>query len=129
MLKPEVREIIFEILEDIGISVPIEKKFDLSECSQKEKVKEFLKITQGDYRNSIYVVKPGSRDDSYYYDLLFCVNSDGDPICIPVPIARKLFNTPHIESTHCKGIIPGSIYEYIFKHHYEKPDESCELPF
>jgi len=123
----EYRKVIHEELEKCGIKIPVELKFDLSIIEGTEnvaKTKQFLKLCNGDYRNSVYVKKFGERDgDDRYFDLLFCVGEDGTPVCIPIPIARRLFDCK-IESTYF-GQITGVQYEYIYKAFYN----NTELPF
>jgi hypothetical protein len=58
--------------------------------------------------------------------LLFVVDEDRRPICIPVPLARILFNNKSINQSAChRGVISGYLYEYIYKAYYE----SGKLPF
>jgi hypothetical protein len=127
MTLQEYRKIIHEELEKCGVKIPIELKFDLSIISGAEnvaKTKRFLQLCNGDYRNSMYVKKIGERySDDRYFDLLFCVDEKGYPVCIPVPLARKLFGCD-IKSTYF-GQITGGQYEYIYKTFYSQD----ELPY
>ena len=126
MDKKQIEQIIFETLEKCGVRVPVEAKFDYSECEKPDKCMEFIRLTQGDCRNAIYVGKGGMRDgDSRYYDLLFAPNEAGEPVCIPVPIARKLFNTRYISEVGCGGYMTGRVYEAVYRHYYEQR----QLPF
>ncbi len=43
--KEQIKQVVFEVLESIGIKVPIEMKFDISKYSEQEKIREFLNIT------------------------------------------------------------------------------------
>lgn len=125
MDKKQIEQIVFETLEKCGVRVPVEAKFDYSECEQSAKAMEFVRLTDGDWRNAIYVSKDGERwDDAQYFDLLYIPNENGEPICIPVPIARKLFNQP-IGAYSCKGTILGHVYETIYRHYYQQ----SQLPF
>lgn len=116
----EYRKVIYEELEKCGIKVPVELKFDYSCIEGTEnlaKTKKFIKLCNGDYRNSMYVKKYGERyGDDRYFDLLFCVDEKGYPVCIPVPIARKLFSCD-ITNTFM-GQITGGQYEYIYRAYY-----------
>ena len=125
MDRKAIEQIIYEILKKCGVRVPVEAKFDYSECEQPAKAMEFVRLTDGDWRNAIYVSKDGERQgDRQYFDLLYIPNENGEPICIPVPVARKLFNQP-INAFYCKCTIPGHIYETIYRHYYQK----SQLPF
>jgi hypothetical protein len=127
MTLQKYRKIIHEDLEKCGVKIPVELKFDLSIISGAEniaKTKKFLQLCNGDYRNSMYVKKCGERNGDYrYFDLLFCVDKNGWPVCIPVPVARKLFNCD-ITNTY-RAQITGGQYEYIYKAFYNKD----ELPY
>lgn len=118
----DVRKIVHAELEAAGIQVPIELKFDYSFITNTdfvEKTKKFIKICNGDLRNCIYVSKVGTRyDDLHYFDLLFVVDESGDPICLPIPLARRLFNVGSIQSYQVKGVIQGEVYEHIYRHYY-----------
>ena len=126
----DVRKIVHAELEAAGIHVPVELKFDYSFISGAEnvaKTKRFIKLCDGDYRNSIYVQKLGERyGDEDYFDLLFVVDEKGRPICIPVPLARKLFGC-EIKSTWMGQLSRGQ-YEYIYKAYYENKNDN-DLPF
>jgi hypothetical protein len=125
MDKKQIEQIIFETLEKCGVRVPVEAKFDYSGLEQPAKAMEFIRLTQGELSNAIYVSKIGGRDgDSQYFDLLFAVNEQGEPVCIPVPIARKLFNNL-IDASECKGTMSGRVYETIYRHYYQQ----SQLPF
>jgi hypothetical protein len=125
MDKKQIEQIIFETLEKCGVRVPVEAKFDYSGLEQPAKAMEFIRLTQGELSNAIYVSKIGGRDgDSQYFDLLFAVNEQGEPVCIPVPIARKLFNNL-IDAFECKGTMSGRVYETIYRHYYQQ----SQLPF
>ena len=125
MDRKAIEQIIYEILKKCGVRVPVEAKFDYSECEQPAKAMEFVRLTDGDWRNAIYVSKDGERQgDRQYFDLLYIPNENGEPICIPVPVARKLFNQP-INAFYCKCTIQGHIYETIYRHYYQK----SQLPF
>lgn len=125
MDRKEIEKIVFDVLERCGFIIPVEAKFDYSCTEEPEKAKEFVRLTKGNWRNAIYVRKEGERyGDSQYFDLLCAVNEKGEPICIPVPIARELFNEP-INGMSCMGWMTGSAYEAIYKRYYEKRN----LPF
>jgi hypothetical protein len=125
MDRKAIEQIIYETLEKCGVRVPVEAKFDYSECEQPAKAMEFVRLTDGDWRNAIYVSKDGERrGDAQYFDLLYIPNENGEPICIPVPVARKLFNQP-IGAYPCKWTIPGHVYETIYRHYYQQ----SQLPF
>ena len=126
----EYRKIIHEELEKCGIKVPVELKFDYSCITGTEnlsKTKKFIRLCKGNWMNSIYVSKDGERyGDDRYFDLLFVVDENGYPVCIPVPLARTLFNDKSINQSAChRGCMSGYLYEYIYKAYYNK----CELPF
>jgi hypothetical protein len=126
MTLQEYRKIIHEELEKCGVKIPVELKFDLTwvKAEYLPKTKEFLRLCSGDYRNSVYVRKSGERNgDDRYFDLLFCVDKNGWPVCIPVPMARKLFGCD-IKSTYFGQITSGQ-YEYIYKTFYSQD----ELPY
>jgi hypothetical protein len=123
MTIQDLKKIIHEEMEKAGIKVPVEEKFDYS-CIQGEenvrKTREFIRLCDGKLCNTTYVSKPGARDGDYhYFDLLFVVNEKGYPICLPVPLARKLFNVGMIQSPDCRSVIQGTLYEYIYKLYYE----------
>ena len=125
MDRKDIEQIIYETLKKCGVRVPVEAKFDYSECEQPAKAMEFVRLTNGDWRNAIYVSKYGERyGDVQYFDLLYIPNENGEPVCIPVPVARKLFNQP-INAFYCECTIPGRIYETIYRHYYLK----SQLPF
>ena len=126
MDRKDIEKIIYETLKKCGVRVPVEAKFDYSECEQPAKAMEFVRLINGDWRNAIYVSKNGGekRGDTQYFDLLYTPNENGEPICIPVPVARKLFNQS-INAFYCKYTIPGHVYETIYRHYYEK----SQLPF
>jgi hypothetical protein len=125
MDRKAIEQIIFETLEKCGINVPLEVKFDYSCTQEPAKAREFVRITEGNWRNAIYVNKEGSKfGDAQYYDLLFVVDEGGEPLCIPVPVARQLFNAT-IAASLCKSTIHGSTYEAIYAKYYEKRS----LPF
>ena len=125
MDRKVIEQIIYETLKKCGVKVPVEAKFDYSECEEPAKAKEFVRLTNGDWRNAIYVSKDGEKlGDRQYFDLLYIPNENGEPICIPVPVARKLFNQP-INAGYCNCTIPGHVYETIYRHYYEK----SQLPF
>lgn len=127
MTLQEYRKIVHEELEKCGVKIPIELKFDLSIIVGTEnvaKTKRFLQLCDGNYLNSMYVKKSGERcGDTQYFDLLFCVDERGYPVCIPVPIARKLFGR-EIQITYM-GQLTGGQYEYIYRAYYNQD----ELPF
>lgn len=126
MDKKQIEKIIFETLEKCGIKIPVEQKFDYSCTDMPEKAMEFVRLTGGNWRNSVYVRKFGRRyDDEHYFDLLFVANEKGEPVCLPVPIASKLFNED-IDMRMCKGSLMGGAYEIIYRHYYE---EQKSLPF
>lgn len=121
MDRKQIEQIIFETLEKCGVEIPAEAKFDYSECEKPDKAMEFIRLIQGDLRNAIYIEKGGiEENDSQYYDLLFVLNKDGEPICIPVPVARKLFNTRYISEVGCGGCMTGQTYETVYRHYYEQ---------
>jgi hypothetical protein len=121
----ELRRLIQNELEKCGVKVPAEEKFDYSGFDKPDLLRNFIKICNGYWKNSIYVRKYGQRyEDTQYFDLLFVVNEFGHPNCIPIPIARKLFNE-EIVPEDCLHIMSGSIYEYIYKVYYVNED----LPF
>jgi hypothetical protein len=121
----EIRRLIQDELEKCGVVVPVEEKFDYSGFDKPDLMKQFIKLCNGNWRHTIYVKKYGQRyDDEQYFDLLFVVNDFGHPICIPVPLARKLFNE-EIGSAFCLDMIKGYTYELIYKYYYTAQD----LPF
>jgi len=136
MDRKNIEQIIYETLKKCGVRVPVEAKFDYSECEQPAKAMEFVRLTNGDWRNAIYVSKNGGekRGDAQYFDLLYIPNESGEPVCIPVPVARKLFNQP-INAFYCNCTIPGRVYETIYKHYYKQALKAFEdeiqsqLPF
>lgn len=126
----EYRKIVHEELEKCGVSVPVELKFDYS-CIQGaenvEKTKKFVKLCNGNWRNAIYVTKNGERYGDYqFFDLLFVVDENDAPICLPVPLARVLFSESDINPVCCHDVIKGMTYEYIYRKFYNSKDE---LPF
>jgi hypothetical protein len=129
MTKAEV----IELLESAGVKIPLEKKFDLTGVEKPEIVMEFIRLTDGDWRNAIYVSKQGSRyDDPFYFDLLYAIHESGRPVCIPVPIARKVFNDLELrEIGHDIPVISGSMYERIYAAYYKRRSEGTkdDLPF
>lgn len=125
----ELRRLIQNELEKCGVAVPVEEKFDYSRFEKPDLIKQFIKLCNGNWKKSIYVKKYGERyGDSQYFDLLFVVDKYGYPNCIPVPIARKLFNEEIIPEK-CLHIMNGSVYEYIYKAYYENKKIREELPF
>lgn len=121
----KLRRLIQDELEKCGIRVPIEEKFDYSQFDKPEILKKFVKLCYGDWRHAIYIKKNGERyGDNQYFDLLFQVDKNSYPICIPVPIARKLFNE-EISANSCVDTMKGSTYEKIYRYYYE----NRELPF
>lgn len=125
----EIRKIVHAELEAAGVPVPVELKFDYTFISGAEnvaKTKKFIKLCDGKVSNTLYVSKMGERCGDYqYFDLLFVADEKGRPVCIPVPLARKLFGQ-EIKTNHCCGALTGGVYEYIYKAYYESKDE---LPF
>lgn len=121
----DIKKIVHEELKKCGIRIPVEETFDYSGLEEPDKCKKFVKLTSGIWRWAIYVQKNGERyGDKQYFDLLFVVDEKGEPVCMPVPIARKLFNE-EIKPDYCIHVMPGYIYEYIYKAYYEER----ELPF
>jgi len=127
MDKSEIIKLIDERLKLCGIQIPIEETFDYTGVGMVDKCKLFVKLVQGDWRKAIYVRKkndkPWLSDD--YYDLLFAVDEDGAPICIPVPVARKLWNISSINANECRSCMTGSVYEDIYRKYYEQ----AKFPF
>jgi hypothetical protein len=120
----EIKKLIHEELERCGVKVPVEEKFDYSFTGNPDKCKKFVRLVQGDWKRAIYVKK--SSNDYHtadYYDLLFAVDTDGAPVCIPVPIANRLFG--FINPMECRTIMTGAVYEDIYRKYYE----SGQLPF
>ena len=125
MNKFDIEKIVWEQLEKCGIKIPVEEKFDYSQVEEKDKCKNFIRLTNGNWTNAIYIKKNGQRyGDEQYFDLLFVINEEGEPICVPVPIARKLFKED-IVPTYCRETISGVLYEYIYRNYYEK----ISMPF
>lgn len=120
MDKSEIIKLIDERLKLCGLQVPIEETFDYSNCGNHDKCKLFIKLVNGSWRNSIYVRKSSNQYVSdNYYDLLFTIDNNGLPVCIPVPIAEKLFHEC-INKEDCRSVITGSVYEQIYKLYYEQ---------
>jgi hypothetical protein len=126
------RKEIIEILRASGVNVPVEQEFDLSGIEKPEIVREFIRLTGGDWKKSIYISKNGGPRDLWHYDLLFAIHESGRPVCIPVPIARKIFNN----FSPCKvvgtiPVIPGDLYERIYAAYYKRRSEGTQddLPF
>jgi hypothetical protein len=125
MEKSDIIKLIDERLKLCNIQVPIEETFDYSNCGDEVKCKLFVKLVDGNWKNGIYVIKISNPHvPPNHYDLLFAINTDGCPICIPVPIAGKLFGTK-INPMECRGMISGGVYESIYRKYYE----DGKLPF
>jgi hypothetical protein len=128
----DIRMIVHAEMEAMGIPVPVELKFDYSFIEGAEnvaKTKKFIKLCNGNLSNCLYVSKAGARyDDPYYFDLLFVVDENGRPFCLPIPLARRLFGVGMIQSCDTKGVIQGYMYEYIYKAYYEHKNDG-DLPF
>jgi hypothetical protein len=126
MNKEFVKKLIHEELAKCGIVMPIEETFDYTNIDQPEKTKQFVKLVHGQWQNGIYVKKTCSNDclPGNYYDLLFTVAESGIPICLPVPVAERLWHENVIPG-QCRSIITGQVYESIYRFYYEKN----EIPF
>ena len=125
MNNQEVKDLVIYILQQSGVKIPVELKYDLSGLEEPEKMKEFLEITDGDLEKAIYVSKEGERGgDHQYFDLVFAINLRGEPVCVPVPVLRKMLNKG-IWADGCKALMTGEIYEFIYAYYYA----NRSLPF
>jgi len=127
----KIVKLIQEQLKKYNIHVPVEETFNYIGIQEVEKVKLFIRETKGNIYNSCYVKSPSNKNGPPYdyYDLLFIVHN-GRPICVPVPIIRKLFNLDHIDSECFRNSISKSMYEHIFDFYYKyKKPQDEELPF
>jgi hypothetical protein len=126
------RKQVIELLRASGVNVPIELECDYSGLAEPEKMKEFVRLTSGNWRNAIYVVKEGERyGDMQYFDLLLAIHETGKPICIPVPLARKFFGEMNMRWGECFGMFSGRTYERIYAAYYKRRSEGTQddLPF
>lgn len=126
MDEKAIKKLIHEELAKCGIVIPVEETFDYTNVTDPNKSKEFVRLVNGHWRNGIYVKKTCSHDElpQNYYDLVFAVNESGIPVCIPVPVAERLWQE-EIMPQMCRGIITDWVYENIYKIYYEKR----ELPY
>lgn len=94
-----------------------------------KKLSKFLKITNCDWQKSLYIKKDSDMADKQYYDLLAVFDEKNNPVCIPVPVARMIFDTC-ITEDDCKHVMPGSVYEFLFGRFYrDKTNKEADLPF
>jgi len=121
MDEKAIKKLIHEELAKCGIVMPVEETFDYTNTTESNKSKQFVKLVNGHWYNGIYVKKTcsGGNLPENYYDLIFAVNESGIPVCMPVPVAEKLWQE-EIIPYKCRSIITGSVYESIYRLYYEK---------
>jgi hypothetical protein len=121
----EKKEVI-ELLEKCGVKVPLIEKFDLSGIEEKYKAHwiKFLTLIDGDPINAIYVKKECTNGmfDPEYYSLLYTPDTNGEPIAVPVPLARRIFG---VNEFNTRNTISGFLYERIYSAYYQ----NREIPF
>jgi len=126
------RKQVIDLLREINITVPVEHEYDYAGLAEPDKTKEFVRLTNGDWRNAIYVVKEGSRyGDTQYFDLLLAIHESGRPICIPVPLAKRFFRDNNIALAYGLCNMTGRVFERIYGAYYQRRNEGTtdDLPY